>query len=204
VAHAELIREELNVEAVEFIDRADEYVSYRVKPNFVSLGKRLGGLMKATQAAIGAEAPERLKRALDERGEVRLAVEGREVTLSRDDVVVGIEAREGFAAAGGAAGVVVLDTKLDERLVDEGLYRELLSRVQARRKELHLDYVARIRLGLSGSPRLLGIARDRIEHLKRETLALEVVLDAPVGGDRAEVAIEGESLAIEVALVAGR
>ena len=198
--YADIMREELNVLAVRLVERADEFVTYKVKPNFQSLGKRLGGKMKATQAAIGAASPDALKRDLDARGEVSLMVGGEEVVLSRKDLVIAVEAKEGFAAASAPIGVVVLNTTLTEALIVDGLFREILSKVQARRKDLQLDFAARIRLALRGSERLLEVARSRAEALKRETLATELVLGGSVGGEAQEVQIEGEPLALEVVL----
>jgi isoleucyl-tRNA synthetase len=200
LAYAGIMREELNVLAVDFIERADEFVSYKLKPNFQTLGKRLGPLMKATQAALAAQDPAELKRALDGTGEVHLVVEGREVVLSREDLVINIEAKEGFAAAGSGTGVVILDTKLTEALLADGLFREVLSRLQARRKDLALDYAARIRLALTGSPRLMTVIEARAEHLRRETLATELVLGGTLGGERVEVQVDGEPLGVELLL----
>ena len=98
-------------------------------------------------------------------------------TLERADVDIDFVAKEGFAAAGARAGVVVLDTKLDAELKDLGLVREVLSRVQAVRKELGLEYADRIRLYVH-SPGETGPHLEEVlrAHVKDVVEGIDVVL----------------------------
>jgi isoleucyl-tRNA synthetase len=94
--------------------------------------------------------------------------------------------------------VVALRTTLTPELVNEGLFREVLNRVQTFRKELDLEYTGRIRLTLAGSARLIDAVRPYTEELGRETLAVEVALDTPAreGAHASQVTIEGETLVL--------
>ncbi len=195
--HSDMMREELNVLELEFAEDAGAFVHYIVKPNFPALGKRLGPRMKAAQKAITTADPAHLVGALDRHGSVEVDVDGEALAFDRTELVVQVEARDGYAAASDAVGVVVLDTKLDQDLLDEGLFREVLSRIQARRKELQLDYAARIRLSIDGSERVLGVCRARQEVLQRETLSVELRFgNAPE--ETAETAADGEALRLAV------
>jgi isoleucyl-tRNA synthetase len=201
--HLELIRDELNVRAVHFASSADDYVIYQVKPNFRALGPRVGKRMPAVKQALANADGAALLRALDREGRVSVEVEGVALELSPDEIGVGLEAREGFAAAAGRVGVVVLRTALSPDLVEEGLFREVLNRVQTFRKELDLEFTARIRLTLAGDPKLVGAVRPRVEVLGREALAVEVALDAdPVRGDHIrDFSIDGGDLRIGLEVV---
>jgi isoleucyl-tRNA synthetase len=194
--HEGLIRDELNVHAVHFVADAGAYVEYRVKPNFRALGPRVGRRMPALQAALARADGGALLRALEAEGEVWLEAEGERLRLGPDEIAVSLEARPGFSAASGRAGVVVLRTALDPALIEEGLFREVLNRVQAFRKELDLEYAGRIRLTLGGHPELLAAVRPRAETLGRETLAVEVRVGAepPPGAHATEVSIDGRPL----------
>jgi len=194
--HLGLIGDELNVHAVRFVPNADEYVTYRIQPNFRALGPRLGRRMPALKQVLARADSAALRRQLEDRGVVGIEVEGERVSLGADEISVSLEAREGFSAATGAAGVVVLRTLLTEALIDEGLFREVLNRVQSFRKELDLAYSERIRLSLDGSPRLLRAVRPRVEALGRETLAVEVALDSPPpeAAHVRELTIDGQPL----------
>ena len=91
--------------------------------------------------------------------------------LGPDEIQVTAEAAPGFAAETGRVGVVVLHTTLTDALVDEGLLREVMSRVQAARKDLGLEFSARVRLWIDGSERLLRVAQSGQQHLSQECLA---------------------------------
>ncbi|MCA9550319.1 MAG: isoleucine--tRNA ligase [Myxococcales bacterium] len=196
--YVDIMKEELNVQGVKFVGRAEDYVTYLVKPNFQSLGKRLGKKMKATQVALARTSADQLKRALDKDGRVTLPVDGDTVDLGADDLLVQVEAKEGFAAATGPEGVVVLDCTLDEALVKDGLFREVLSRIQAARKEMQLDFAARIKLALNGDPAVMAVCAERAEAIKKETLAVHIELGGSLGGRVFEVKVEGEPLTVEI------
>jgi len=200
MAYGDIMAEELNVKTVQFEERADAFVNYRVKPNFPALGKKLGSKMKATQKAILAADPNELKSALDSRGVVSLDVGGEVVELSTAELLVTVEAKEGFAAASDATGVVILDTVLDDELLADGTFREVLSKIQAQRKERKLDFDARIRLALAGSERVLDVCRARADELRHETLTVDLVLGQDAGSDAVAVKIDGEDLAISMSL----
>jgi isoleucyl-tRNA synthetase len=201
-AHLDLVRDELNVRGVHFVPNADEYVTYQVKPNFRALGPRVGKRMPALKAALADADGARLLHELDAEGHVTLAIDGEDLALGPDEIAVSLEAREGFSAASGDVGVVVLRTALDDDLIAEGLYREVLNRVQSFRKELDLEYTGRIRITLQGAPALLDAVRSRAEELGRETLAVEVRLDAPPddGAHVSEATIDGEPLTLGLTL----
>jgi len=196
--HRDLMRDELNVHEIHFVSNADDYVTYQVRPNFRALGPRVGKRMPKLKAALAAADGAALLRELETEGRVRLVIDGEEIDLGPEEIAVGLEAREGFAAAAGAVGVVALRTALTPELVEEGRFREVLNRVQTFRKELDLEYAGRIQLTLDGAPALLDVVRPRVDVLARETLAGEIALDAgPAEGAHVrEVSIDGESLTL--------
>jgi isoleucyl-tRNA synthetase len=194
--HEGLIRDELNVRELHFAADAGRYVEYRIKPNFRALGPRVGKRMPALKAALAAADGAALLRSRDADGSVQVEVAGEPMRLGPDEIEVSLEAKPGFSAASGKSGVVVLHTALDADLLEEGLYREVLNRVQAFRKELDLEYTGRIRLFLAGHVELLAAVRTRADELGRETLAVEVKLDheAPTGVSTTLVSIDGREL----------
>ncbi len=99
--------------------------------------------------------------------------------------------------------MIVLSTELTPELIEEGIYRELLNRIQTFRKELELEYTQRIRLAIKGSPRLGKIVKKRQEHLMRETLCVELAEDGAAWKDvtKREVEIEGEAATLSLARV---
>jgi isoleucyl-tRNA synthetase len=200
--HLDLIRDELNVREVHFVPNADDYVTYNVTPNFRALGPRVGKRMPALKKALAEADGATLLAQLESNGSVAIEIDGDPLSLGPDEIGVTLRARPGFAAASGSSGVVVLSTTLSDELIAEGLFREVLNRIQTFRKELDLEYTGRIRLTLAAAPALLDAVRPRIDELSREALAVEVTLDAPPdhSDHRREVSIDGESLTIGLSL----
>jgi len=194
-----MIREELNVLGVEFVEDAAvrQYVTYKLKPNFRTLGQR--GLGKEAQALKKVLAETSAEDAAGIHAQVvgsgSVVVAG--VTLGIDDLEVAFATHEGFSAAGDRVGVVVLETTLDDELRDLGFLREIQSRVQAARKDLGLEYTDRIELWLSGSRRLETIVASYGANLAKEVLAAHVTFD-PSGSKGDEVDIDGETVRIAV------
>ncbi|MGH0029026.1 MAG: isoleucine--tRNA ligase [Myxococcota bacterium] len=200
--HEALIRDELNVHAIHFVADADAYVTYQVKPNFRALGPKVGKRMPLLKKALAEADGAALLRELETGGSVRIDVDGEAVEIGPEELSVSLEAKDGFAAAAGGVGVVVLGTALTDALVEEGRFREVLNRVQTFRKELDLEYSGRIRLTLEGAEPLLDAVRPRVDELSRETLAGDVHVGAPPpsGAHVREVAIDGDPLRLGLEL----
>ncbi len=201
----EQLAEELNAGKAHFVgmDRAAEYVEFRLKPNFRSLGQRGLGkeaqALKKTMAAMTSAKAGELASAVMDGESVRL--DG--VELKREDVEIEFAAKEGFAAAGDRVGVVVLDTRIDAELLDRGLVNELVNRVQAARKELGLGYADRILVSIIGSERVKAVVTAFGVSIAAEVLANDVSADVPVlGGYDRHVDVDGEPVRLGVARVA--
>jgi len=152
----------------------DGAVAFRIKPNFRALGPRLGKNVQAAKKFLEGADGSALYAELSRTGKVLITIEGETYELGPEEIQVTAEAASGFAAETGRVGVVVLHTTLTEALVDEGLLREVASRVQAARKDLGLEFTARVGLWIDGSERLLRVARSGKQHLSEECLAPEV------------------------------
>ncbi|MDQ3605123.1 MAG: isoleucine--tRNA ligase [Gemmatimonadota bacterium] len=169
----DILRDELNFKRVEFLDRAEELVSYSARPNFRALGARLGKRTPAVAEAIRRLTSTELAAF---RGGVSLAVEldGERIPLDAGDLEIVQEARGDFAIEADAGLVVALDPTLTPELRAEGLARELVNRVQRLRKESGLEVSDRIRLGIAGEEEIRAAADRHREFIARETLAREL------------------------------
>jgi len=170
---AGLLRDELNVREVHFSTEAARFVDFRVKPNYPALGKRLGKDMKACAAALSAADPAAVRAGVLSGG-FTVSLQSGEVVLTEEQVVVEVQARPHFEAAGSAAAVVALHADLDDDLREEGLARELINRIQGVRKDLDLGYTARIEVELSGASTLIAAARRFEGHIAHEVLAVSM------------------------------
>jgi isoleucyl-tRNA synthetase len=194
---ADLVKGELNVKELEFVSEQAELVSYAVKPNYRTLGPRFGKQMPQVAAAIEALDPQHVAGALAGEGRIGINVDGHDHELEPGDVVLAMEALEGFEVEVEAGRAVALSLELDDALRREGLAREIVHAIQNARKQAGLDVSDRIELELGGDPALLDAAREHEDYVSGETLAVSVSYDGAEAG--AEARIEGLELRIAVA-----
>ena len=95
--------------------------------------------------------------------------------------------------------MVVVSTELTADLIEEGIYRELLNRIQTLRKDLGLEYTQRIKLAIAGSDQLNRILDAHREHFMKETLCVELSEDGLEEAETRDVEIEGASAKISLA-----
>jgi isoleucyl-tRNA synthetase len=194
-SYASLIADELNVHDVFFMFPGHEQgaVSFKLKPNFRALGPRLGKRVQEVKQALEKADGSALHAELSAQGELTLDLGGERLEFSPEEIEVSVEAAEGFAAGTGKVGVVVLSTVLTEQLVDEGILREIVSRMQQLRKDSGLEFTDRITLYIDGSERLTRIARDNAEHIEAECLAVRLAIGEPAAGAVTEFTIGDET-----------
>ena len=201
VDHVGLIQEELNVHDVRFLRPGDEgnAVRYVLKPNFRALGPKLGKKVQLAKQVLAKADASALRATLALEGKVSIDLDGEPIELGTEEIEVAVEAGAGFAAAGGRSGVVVLHTALTEALRDEGLGREILSRLQGIRKELDLGFTERIRLAIDGSDRVKRIAELIKADVMAEVLAVELVIGAATfAGESRQLLVDGEDVRLVV------
>jgi isoleucyl-tRNA synthetase len=193
---SEVVASELNVKELDFVRSEAELVSYRVKPNYRSLGPRFGKNMPQVAAAIEALDAGGVAEQLEAGAEVGIAIDGKEHTLSADDVNLVMEPLEGYQVEAEAGHAVALELDLDDELRREGLAREVVRAVQEARKQAGLEVSDRIELELGGDDELLEAAREHESYIAGETLATSVGYGADGAGEKAT--IEGRELRIAV------
>ena len=193
---SDVVASELNVKELDFVHTEAELVSYRVKPNYRSLGPRVGKDMPQVAAAIEALDAAAVSAAFELGEEVGITIDGKDHTLAADDVSLVMEPLEGYQVEGEAGHAVALELDLDDELLREGLAREVVRAVQEARKQAGLEVSDRIALELGGDAELLAAAREHEAYIAGETLATSVGYGADGAGEKAT--IEGRELRIAV------
>jgi isoleucyl-tRNA synthetase len=168
---APLVAEELNVKDVEMAHGLEQLVSYSVKPRFNALGPRFGRRVKDVASKLEESDAHALVAELEARDIVTLSLDGEEVSLSRDDLDVRVEGREGFSLVQDGAYGVALDLDLTPELRAEGAAREVVRATQDLRKTSGLAVEDRIELWLSGTGDLGDALRRHEGFIAGETLA---------------------------------
>ena len=188
---AEIIKEEVNVQKIEYVEDEDgSVISKKAKPNFKALGPRFGKDMKLLAEEIRIMSHKQISR-LETEGSIEIDLGGRIFNIERSDVDIVHEDIEGWLVAADDAHriMVALDTEITEELEMLGLARELVSKIQTLRKESGLDITDRITLKVAGSEKLLTAARKSESYIMDETLATSIAflsLDASQPDNGAE------------------
>jgi len=179
---ADMLEEELNVKTVRLLDASTEAVSHTVKPLPKQLGQKYGNKFPALQKAILALNPDEVARALRDDGSVKVTEDGQVYDILPDEVEVKAQAKAGFAVAEEGAYVAALVTELTPELVQEGLVREFVRRVQDLRKSADLDVSDRIKLFVTASANLRSSIEAHRDYITTETLAVSLDFDEPPSG----------------------
>ncbi len=192
-----LVREELNVRAIERVDDLQKFVTLEATPSFPVLGKKYGKRVPAVAEAIRKLDTEALLR-FGERGTTPLAMAdgGDAVTLSREDATVLVTPVAGFGAREERGLTVIADLAIDEDLKLEGAARELINRLQNMRKQSGLDVTDRIRLRYDGGAVVQRVFESQGGLIAAETLAREVERGPVDWGDGAEFDLDGERVVL--------
>jgi isoleucyl-tRNA synthetase len=197
-ASADLVKAELNVKELDFVEEESELVSYAVKPNYRSLGPRFGKRMPQVAAAVEALDPVHVAAVMADGGEVGINVDGDDHTIKADEVTLSLQPLEGYEVEAEAGHAVALQLELDDELRREGLAREIVHAVQNARKEAGLEITDRIELSLGGDEELLDAAREHQQYLAGEVLAISVAYDGTAG---VTAKLDGRELRISVSRV---
>jgi len=197
--YADLFLDELNVKRVRLLDAATEAVSHTVKPLPKQLGQKYGNKFPALQKAILAMNAEEVAHTLMSGETLTVNVDGTKYGILSEEVEVKAQAKAGFAVAEDGAYVAALVTELTPELVQEGLAREFVRRVQDLRKSADLDVADRIELFVEASAGLRSAIEAHREYITTETLASNLQFaSSPEGASITDDSFDGETVKIGI------
>ena len=187
-----LICSELNIKDVEFLAADNSLLVKSIKPNFKTLGPRYGKIMKAIAATVTAFSQTQINE-LEANGRYDLTVEGQPVELLLSDVEIATQDIPGWVVANEGSLTVALDITLTPELVDEGIARELVNRIQNIRKD-GFDVTDRITVALQHGPWDDAVTRYK-DYICSETLCEQLDLVDIVNDPAAQTVeiVDGQS-----------
>ena len=189
-----VIADELNVKKVAYADNAEEYVSYEVKPQLKTLGPKYGKKLGAIRELMAKDAAAMVQKTKDY-GVYSAVIDGEEITLTQDDLLIFVKNKEGFVAQSDYGVTVILETKLTPELIEEGYEREIISKVQNMRKDSGFEVTDHIKLGITGDEEIAAVVKNYGNDIAAVTLADEITAAAD---DAAVCDINGKSVKISV------
>ena len=177
----DLIKDELNVQAVEFKHDAKEYLNYELKPQLKVLGPKYGSKLGAIRNYLGTCDAIAVVDTVNKGETVKFDADGTEVELSKEDLLISPISKEGFTSESDGKFTVVLSTELTEELVNLGNIRELISKVQQTRKDNGYEVVDHIKIYVSGSDKFKALANSFKKDICEDTLADALYVEEMAG-----------------------
>ena len=184
----DLIKAEVNVKEVEYLDPDNSFIRKKIKPNFVALGKKLGARMKAVSAALAQFTQEDIA-LLEKEGQYNLPVEGEPVILQLADVEISSEDIPGWTVAGKGSLTVALDITVTPALEAEGNAREFVNRIQKIRKDSGFDLTDRVTVTVSVANGLKDSLAKFKDYICAEILADELEFVPEIKADTFPAAV---------------
>lgn len=165
-----LIEEELNIKQVVFTSELSEYINYFVKPNFKVVGKTFGSKVNEFAESLTHLSVEQITK-LQNNETVTFEFDGKETELTPEMVDIRISSKEGFNVGMVNNNCIVLNTELNKELLEEGMARELISKVQQLRKTKDFEITDRITIYYNSTSEFEEAVKNFEEYIKKETLA---------------------------------
>lgn len=195
--YGDIIKDELNIKEVEFGADLSKYVNFEIKPNLPVLGKAYGKMIPGIRKEIAARNQMELAQTIQKGNTVAINVDGTEIELNSENLLVTMQGLEGYAFAGEGEVGVVLDTTITEALKEEGHLREIISKIQNMRKESGFEVADKINLYVANNDMLVEVVKKFAEVIKKETLTLEIVYNGEfsytecnINGEKFDIAVE--------------
>lgn len=198
-AYYYIIREELNVKEIEFVEDASDFVSYNVKPNLKTVGPKFGKALPKINELLRNGNGTEFVRELKNNGKVVLEIDFDKVQLMEEDLLIETTKSEKYVSSQENGVTVVLDIELTDELIEEGFVREFISKIQNLRKDSGFEVQNHIEMYYYGNARLSTIIEKNIEQISDETLS-DKILEKE--NDGTELDINGEKIVVKLIVCA--
>ncbi len=174
---ADLIKSEVNVKELQIVSKEDSTIQLvkKIKPNFKVLGKKVGGAMKELAAFIGKMTQEQIN-AFEANGALAVQLSTMEYTLLPEDADILTEDMPGWLVANDGLLTIALDVELTPALIEEGIARELVNRIQNLRKASGLEITDRIAVQIERQDAINDAVFHFSDYIASQVLANSIEL----------------------------
>ena len=173
----ELIKEELNVKDIEFSTDIIGFMNYDIKPNFATLGKKLGAKLKPLGQTLSTSDSKTIVDTVNKDGQITFNLNGEDTVLTKEDFLINVKAKEGYDVGAEADLFIVLDTNLTKELIQEGYAREFISKIQQTRKNNGYEMMDKIQISYTSDDEVKEAIEVFDEFIKDETLATKITFE---------------------------
>jgi isoleucyl-tRNA synthetase len=166
----DLIKSEVNVKEIEYLNPDNSFISKKIKPNFVALGKKLGAKMKSVAAALAQFSQENISE-LERESVIELDIDGEKIPIKIDEVEISSEDIPGWTVASKGSLTVALDVTITPHLQQEGDAREFVNRIQKIRKDSGFELTDKINVQIATNDTLKSSLIAHKQYICAEILA---------------------------------
>ena len=195
--YADIVKDELNIKEISFIDNTDHFTSYTFKPQLKTLGARFGKQIGEVRTKLAEVDGQKAMNEIRETGAMTLTLSTGDVQIAKDDLLIDEHQKEGYAVVTDRGYTVVLATTLTPELIEEGNVREIVSKIQTMRKEAGFEVMDHIVIYCDGSDKVAEILTRNKDSISEDTLADDIVTGKTDGFTK-EQDINGENVTLGV------
>uniref|UniRef100_A0A7V2ZHM9 Isoleucine--tRNA ligase n=1 Tax=Ignavibacterium album TaxID=591197 RepID=A0A7V2ZHM9_9BACT len=177
----DVILDEVNIKELVVLDDDSEIVNKTAKANFKSIGPKFGKKVKAVAELIKNFGKDEIKK-LESGENIEVEVDVERLSITKDDVEIMSHQIEGWVVESEEGVTVAIDTELNEKLIEEGLAREFVNRVQNMRKDAGFDVTDKININFTGSSELVKAINNFSDYISNETLAEKLISEQITDG----------------------
>lgn len=171
----QVLQDELNIDAAEYIDSAEALLTYSFKPQLRTLGKRLGALLPKVRDQLNHVDGQKAWQELKKNGTLTLTVDEQTIAFTEEDLIIETGEAQGYAVMSENGVTVALDLTLSEELLDRGFVREIISKLQNMRKDSGFEVMDRIRVYFEGTDKINTVMHTNSDLIAGEVLAVELI-----------------------------
>jgi len=193
-----IARDELNVKDYEKLDNASGYINYKLKPQLKTLGPKYGKHLGAIRAFLESCDAASIVATVKAGETYKTQLNGADIELTYDDLLISSESAQGYVSASEGGMTVVLDVHLTPELIDEGIEREIVSRLQTMRKEAGFEVTDRITVSYAADGNAGRVLKERADQIASAVLANALTEGVAEGGYTKDWDINGEAATLSV------
>ena len=194
---ADIIKDELNVKEITFVDEANDLVSYNFKPQLKTLGPKYGKQLGEIRNLLAELDGTAAKKELDADGCIKLNISIGEIELTADDLLIETIQKSGLFSVSDFGVTVAIDTELTPELIEEGFVREIISKIQTMRKDADFNVTDRIVISVTGNDKIAELITKNKDMIFTTVVAEKIVTGETLG-HTAEWNINGEKVTLGV------
>ena len=193
----EIIEDELIIKNVKFVSDMSEFSSYSFKPQLKTVGPKYGKFLGSIRTLLSEVDGNKAKKELDETGAIKFDVDGNEIVLTEEDLLIDIKQKEGYYSLSDKYTTVAIDTTLTAELIEEGFVNEVISKLQTMRKDSDFDVTDHIKVYVNNNDKIAEVVKNNEAEIAKIVLGDEFVY-AQDGANAKSWDINGEKVNLSV------